>query len=114
MRRRYFIGSHASLHETVGAVDLASTLSMMSTEHANAIQALAVRLKVGIAHAGRANGNDVVFYRRRVVRGRLGWRLVALGMGDLIPGPSDGARESDGEAARVDDLPASLPNLRRG
>jgi four helix bundle protein len=45
MRRKYFIGSHASLHETVGAVDLAATLGMMSSEHATKIHALAVRLK---------------------------------------------------------------------
>ena len=36
---------HNSLHETVGAIDLAATLGMMSVEQANAIQALAVRLK---------------------------------------------------------------------
>ena len=45
MRRRYFTLSQNSLHETVGAVDLAATLGMMSAEHAEAIQALAYRLK---------------------------------------------------------------------
>jgi len=45
MRRKYFVESNNSLHETVGAVDLAATLGMMSTEQADAIQALAVRLK---------------------------------------------------------------------
>ena len=30
MRRRYFTLAHNSLHETVGAVDLAATLGMMS------------------------------------------------------------------------------------
>jgi four helix bundle protein len=45
MRRKYFVEAHNSLHETVGAVDLAATLGMMSREHAEEIQALAVRLK---------------------------------------------------------------------
>jgi four helix bundle protein len=45
MRRKYFVEAHNSLHETVGAIDLAATLGMMSAEHAEAIQALAVRLK---------------------------------------------------------------------
>jgi four helix bundle protein len=44
MRRKYFVGAHNSLHETVGAVDLAATLGMMSEEHAEEIQVLAVRL----------------------------------------------------------------------
>ena len=45
MRRRYFTLSENSLCETVGAVDLAATLGMMSAEHAEAIQSLAYRLK---------------------------------------------------------------------
>jgi four helix bundle protein len=45
MRRRYFTLANGSLHETVGAVDLAVTLGMMSTADADTIQALAVRLK---------------------------------------------------------------------
>jgi four helix bundle protein len=45
MRRRYFTLAHGSLHETVGAVDLAATLGMMQTDQADAIQALAARLK---------------------------------------------------------------------
>jgi four helix bundle protein len=45
MRRKYFVEAHNSLHETVGAVDLACTLGMMSADDAAAIQALAVRLK---------------------------------------------------------------------
>jgi four helix bundle protein len=45
MRRKYFVGAHNSLHETVGAVDLAATLGMMGEEQADEIQALAVRLK---------------------------------------------------------------------
>jgi four helix bundle protein len=45
MRRKYFVCANGSLHETVGAVDLAVTLDMMSEEHASAIQALATRLR---------------------------------------------------------------------
>ena len=45
MRRKYFVSAHASLHETVGAVDLAATLGMMSADQAEDIQGLAVRLK---------------------------------------------------------------------
>jgi hypothetical protein len=45
MRRKYFVEANNSLHETVGAVDLAATLGVMSMEQANDIQALAVRLK---------------------------------------------------------------------
>jgi four helix bundle protein len=45
MRRKYFVTANGSLHETVGAVDLAATLGMMSVEQANVIQALALRLK---------------------------------------------------------------------
>jgi four helix bundle protein len=44
MRRKYFLCANGGLHETVGAVDLAVTLGMMSEEHADAIGALAVRL----------------------------------------------------------------------
>ena len=45
MRRKYFVEANDSLHETVGAIDLAATLGMMSIDQANGIQALAVRLK---------------------------------------------------------------------
>jgi len=45
MRRKYFVCANGSLHETVGAIDLAVTLGMMSEEHGDAIQALALRLK---------------------------------------------------------------------
>ena len=38
MRRRYFTLSENSLCETVGAVDLAATLGMMSAEHAGGSQ----------------------------------------------------------------------------
>jgi four helix bundle protein len=45
MRRRYFTLARGSLHETVGAVDLAATLGMMQADQAEAIQSLAARLK---------------------------------------------------------------------
>lgn len=45
MRRKYFTTASGSLHETVGAVDLAATLEMMSAEHAAEIQSLASRLR---------------------------------------------------------------------
>jgi four helix bundle protein len=45
MRRKYFVEANGSLHETVGAVDLAAAIGAMSEEHVRAIQILAVRLK---------------------------------------------------------------------
>jgi hypothetical protein len=45
MRRRYFTLASGSLHETVGAVDLAATLGMMREDQASTIQSLAARLK---------------------------------------------------------------------
>jgi hypothetical protein len=45
MRRKYFVESNNSLHETVGAVDLAAAIGAMDEEHAAIVQALAVRLK---------------------------------------------------------------------
>ena len=37
MRRKYFVEANDSLHETVGAIDLAATLGMMSIDQANGI-----------------------------------------------------------------------------
>ena len=45
LRRRYFTQSRNSLHELVGAVDLAATLGAMKQQDAEAIQCLARRLK---------------------------------------------------------------------
>jgi four helix bundle protein len=45
MRRKYFNEAHASLHETLGAVDLAATIGAARGEDAEAIQRLGVRLK---------------------------------------------------------------------
>jgi four helix bundle protein len=45
MRRKYFVEAHASLHETLGAVDLAATIGATRAEDALAVQQLGVRLK---------------------------------------------------------------------
>jgi four helix bundle protein len=45
MRNRYFVGANNSLREVVGAVDLAVVIEVIATEDAQAIQALAERVK---------------------------------------------------------------------
>jgi four helix bundle protein len=45
MRRKYFTEANNSLHETVGAVDLACAIGALSEEHAAAAQELALRVK---------------------------------------------------------------------
>ncbi len=45
LRRKYFVQSNNSLHETAGAIDLAAAIGAVAEEQARAIQALAVRLK---------------------------------------------------------------------
>jgi four helix bundle protein len=45
MRRKYFSCAHASLHETLGAMDLAAAIGAASERDAEAVQALGVRLK---------------------------------------------------------------------
>ena len=45
MRRKYFAEANASLHETLGAVDLAATIEAMRRREALTIQRLGVRLK---------------------------------------------------------------------
>ena len=45
MRRRYFVGANNSLHEVVGAVDLAGVIEAIGAEDAHRIQALAERVK---------------------------------------------------------------------
>ncbi len=45
MRRKYFQGANSSLHETVGAVDLALAIGAVAERDADLIQELAVRLK---------------------------------------------------------------------
>jgi four helix bundle protein len=45
MRRKYFAEANGSLHETVGAVDLALAIEAIDAEHAQRIQTLGGRLK---------------------------------------------------------------------
>jgi four helix bundle protein len=45
LRRRYFTSANGSVHETVAAIDLALAIGAVSAEDAEAIQALALRLK---------------------------------------------------------------------
>jgi four helix bundle protein len=45
MRRKYFTESHNSLHEVVGAIDLAAAIGSLDPCVAEEIQALAFRLK---------------------------------------------------------------------
>lgn len=45
MRRKYFTEANNSLHETLGAMDLAAALGAVSRRDAQAAQALGVRLK---------------------------------------------------------------------
>ena len=45
LRRRYFTQANNSLHEAVGAVDLAAAIGALSSEAAGELQSLAWRLK---------------------------------------------------------------------
>ena len=45
LRRRYFTQSNNSLHEAVGALDLAAAIGAVSGDVAQELQALALRLK---------------------------------------------------------------------
>ena len=45
MRRKYFVESNDSLHETVAAVDLPSAVGALSPEEAQAVQAPGLRLR---------------------------------------------------------------------
>jgi hypothetical protein len=45
LRRKYFVEANASLHETLGAVDLAATIGATRADDARVIQQLGVRLK---------------------------------------------------------------------
>ena len=44
MRRKYFIMADNSLHETVGALDLAEAIGAVSRTHQAAIQALGLKV----------------------------------------------------------------------
>jgi hypothetical protein len=43
MRRKHFAIADGSLHEAVGAVDLAAAIGAVDPEHAKAVQALGAR-----------------------------------------------------------------------
>ena len=45
MRHKYFVESRNSLCETIGAIDLATTIGAMREQDADAIQALGVRVR---------------------------------------------------------------------
>jgi hypothetical protein len=45
MRRRYFTIANDSLHEAIGAVDLAAAIGAMRAEDARAAHALGARIK---------------------------------------------------------------------
>jgi four helix bundle protein len=45
MRRKYFVEANNSLHETIGAIDLAGSLGFMRAADAAAIQQLGARVK---------------------------------------------------------------------
>src|SRR5580698_5631253 len=45
MRRKYFTESHNSLHEVVGAMDLAEAIGAVDSDAANEVLELAARLK---------------------------------------------------------------------
>ncbi len=45
MRKKYFTEANNSLHETVGAVDLACAIGALAPEHAARAQELALRVK---------------------------------------------------------------------
>ena len=45
MRRKYFNAALGSLHETVGAVDLAAAIGALGAEEAQAVAALGARLR---------------------------------------------------------------------
>jgi hypothetical protein len=45
MRRKYFTEANNSLHETVGALDLAEAIGALDAEQARALLGLGIRLK---------------------------------------------------------------------
>ncbi len=56
MRRKYFIQADNSLHETVGAVDLADAIGAVGPEQAAEIHALALGLRAMLRGLLRASG----------------------------------------------------------
>jgi len=45
LRRKYFTEANNSLHETLGAMDLAATIGAVPAQEATAVQELGIRLK---------------------------------------------------------------------
>ena len=58
MRRKYFASADGSLHETVGAVDLAAAIGAVGSREAEDIHAEALRLRAMIRGLLRASGRD--------------------------------------------------------
>jgi four helix bundle protein len=56
MRRKYFVQADGSLHETVGAVDLAAAIGALEEQRAEEILALAARVRGMLRGLLRANG----------------------------------------------------------
>ncbi|HEY6003467.1 MAG TPA: four helix bundle protein [Anaeromyxobacter sp.] len=58
MRRKYFASADGSLHEAVGAVDLADAIGSIAPRDAAEIHAEALRLRAMIRGLLRASGRD--------------------------------------------------------
>jgi four helix bundle protein len=58
MRRKYFAQADGSLHETVGAVDLAEAIGAVGSREAAEIHAEALRLRAMLRGLIRASGRD--------------------------------------------------------
>jgi four helix bundle protein len=56
MRRKYFVQADGSLHETVGAVDLAAAIGALDEQRAEDIVALAARVRGMLRGLLRASG----------------------------------------------------------
>ncbi len=56
MRRKYFVQADGSLHETVGAVDLAAAIGALDEQRAEEIVALAARMRAMLRGLVRASG----------------------------------------------------------
>src|SRR5512140_3069563 len=58
MRRKYFLAADGSLHEAVGAVDLAAAIGTVDVRSAAEIHAEALRLRAMLRGLLRATGRD--------------------------------------------------------
>jgi hypothetical protein len=73
MRRKYFTESHNSLHEVVGAIDLAEAIGAVDSGIADEVQDLAFRLK-GMLGTSLLRGSTAVDPDPRPRRAHLGAR----------------------------------------